>query len=323
VLDAPSASRAERMATLRSQREARSRARRQRLLRHTIVPVLAVVAVVVGILVAVSPGGGSPTRPVARRVPPPPTTSAAVVSGVGGTTSAPAPVTRAAGSTVALTPLRTPSAAAPLRVLLVGDALAADVEAGLRADPAAARLLALTVDARPGSGLAETAPVDWLSVLAGDLLQTRAELVVVALGTDDRQPITDAGTTAMPGSPAWLGAYDRRARQLAGEATGAGARLVWIGMPPVPSAAASTANQELDGVYQDAAQATAGALYVASWPVLSTGAGAYATTLPGPTGTPVRVRTGDGVGLTAAGASLVARALVSGVDAAWRLSLPV
>jgi hypothetical protein len=331
--DAPAttARRAEGMAARRSVRTARARARRQRLVRRTILPSLAITTLIVVALAVVV--GPAPSPRAGTRVASGGTvgTTASSVSSSTPTSSStaasssvsPAPVTR--GRTVGLpgpgAPLPPPTIAAPLPVLVIGDALAGDVGGALTTELAPSRLAAVTVDARPGTGLTRPDLFDWLGVLPAELGRLHPALVVVVLGSADHQAMTGSGAIGPPGSTAWLARYDARARRLAAEVTASGARLLWVGMPAMGSPSASIDMQLLDGVYQDAAGATDGAVYLASWPVLSTAAGAYAATLRGPSGATTRVRAGDGVGITPAGALLVSRTMVSAIDTEWRLSL--
>jgi len=319
--DAPSpASRADLMAARRSLRVARARQRRRRFVRRSLLPLCAIVALGTVVAILVSSTSAGPKQHASRAARSSPT---AAKAGATSSTS-PAPVTRAAQGGVGApgAPLPAPSAAAPLRMLVVGDGLADDVGTQLASELAPGRLVDVTVDGHPGSGLVRTTPIDWFATLLADLAQSDPELVVVVLGSNDREPIATSSSTTPFGSSSWLAAYEGLARRFAQEAAASGARVLWLGMPPMSSATTTAAMREVDGVYQDVAVSTPGVVYLASWPLLSTPDGLYAATLQGASG-PTTVRTADGQRLTPAGAAIVSQAVVDAVDASWNLHLRV
>jgi len=312
--EAGTTSRVDLMAARRSEREARTRVRRRRLFRRTVLP-LCVVLVAVGAVAAfVATSGTGGRQPAAghRRAQAAP----------GSSSTSPAPATKAAGAIGgAGAPLPAPTVAKPLRVLVVGDGLAGDVGTELAGELAPGGVVDVTVDARPGSGLARTAPVDWRAQLATDLASSHPSLVVVVMGSNDRVSIAGSSGTVAYGGAGWIGAYEALVRGFDAQITASGARVLWIGMPPMAAATTSLAMQELDGVYQDVALSAPGTVYLASWPLLASPSGQFASALTTGNGTTVTVRTTDGQRLTPAGALLVSRSAVTAIDAAWHLRL--
>jgi hypothetical protein len=303
-------SRADLMAARRTEREARTRLRRRRLVRRTIIPLCLLLAASV-VVVALSSGGVAP-RSAAHH----PTTG----SGTGHTS--PAPATRAAGGVAgAGAPLPVPTATAPLRVLVVGDGLAQDVGRALTSELAPSGLAAVTVDGRPGSGLVTSTPVDWSAAVAADVARRHPSLVVVVLGSNDQVAIAGSSGSVPYGSAGWLAAYEGLVRRFDAQITATGARVLWVGMPPMSSAATSTAMLELDGVFQDVALSSPGTVYLGSWALLSSPTGSFTATLTGTSGARVTVRSADGQRLTPTGAALVSKAVVAVIDESWQLRL--
>ncbi|HEX4902257.1 MAG TPA: acyltransferase family protein [Acidimicrobiales bacterium] len=123
------------------------------------------------------------------------------------------------------------------------------------------------------------------------------------------------GTEVAPGSAAVVVAWEREVRRLLDLADDGGARVVLVRFAPV----------ETNGYYGDMEGhvAAINALYdrlaaeldveLVDWGPTLAPDGTYVRDLPGPDGTPVRVRLDDGVHLTEAGSDLVAGATVAHV----------
>ena len=105
------------------------------------------------------------------------------------------------------------------------------------------------------------------------------------------------------------------------EATGAGARVVWVGMPPMQDPDLNAAMALEDGIYQRQTENFPGTLYVSSAPVLGTASGLYRTTGVDAAGSAVALRTPDGVHLTPDGASVLAGVVIAAIDGRWHLFL--
>jgi len=143
--------------------------------------------------------------------------------------------------------------------------------------------------------------------------------VVVFIGANDDQGIYVDGMAAEPGTSMWIAAYAERVDEILAEATGAGARVVWVGMPPMESTDLDAAMQIENGIYADETDRFPGTLYISSSAVLGGPSGSYENTAQGPTGQAV-LRTPDGVHLTPAGAGLLAATVIAAIDKQWHMS---
>ncbi len=216
-----------------------------------------------------------------------------------------------------------PTAASPLRVVEIGDSLGIDLGDQLQSQLDATPLARTTMASVGDSGLANVRYYDWPAHLVTLLAVDHPQVVVVFIGANDDQGLYFDGAPAAPGSRAWVVGYAQRVDDVAREVTSAGARLVWVGMPPMQSPSLDAAMQREDVVFERETAAFPGALYVASSPVLGTSSGLYETTGDDASGHPVALRTPDGVHLTPAGAALLARSVIDHVDGRWHLSLGV
>ena len=214
-----------------------------------------------------------------------------------------------------------PTVASPLRVLEIGDSLGIDLGDQLRAQLDAAGAARTVVASVGDSGLSNLSYYDWPAHLATLLAADHPQLVVVFVGANDDQGLYVDGAAAAPGSPAWAAAYAGRVDDVVRESTSAGARVVWVGMPPMASSDLNAAVQLENGIYRRETAAYAGTLFVSSAPVLGDASGRYEITGVDASGEVAALRTPDGVHLTPAGAGLLARSVIAAVDGRWHLSL--
>jgi hypothetical protein len=213
------------------------------------------------------------------------------------------------------------TAATPLRVVEIGDSLGIDLGIQLRSLLDARATVRTLVASVGDSGLSNISYYDWPAHLATMLTTNHPQLVVVFIGANDDQGLSLAGVVAVPGTSAWIAGYAGRVDAIVSEATNAGARVVWVGMPPMASPELNAAMGLEDAIYQRETETFPGALYVPSVPVLGNPAGLYEGTGTDESGQPVTLRTPDGVHLTPAGAALLAQTVIDAVDKRWHLSL--
>lgn len=214
-----------------------------------------------------------------------------------------------------------PTAASPLRVLEIGDSLGIDLGDQLRSQLDASATARTVVASLGDSGLSNVSYYDWPAHLGVLLATDHPQVVVVFIGANDDQGLTVDGSAAAPGTPAWVAAYAERVDDVVREATDAGARVVWVGMPPMADPDLNAAMELEDAIYQSQTAPFPGALYVSSTPVLGSPSGGYETSRPGAAGQPVVLRTPDGVHLTPAGAALLAHTVIDAVEKRWDLTL--
>lgn len=204
----------------------------------------------------------------------------------------------------------TRAAQAPIAgpVLEVGDSLGIDLGWGLAEALAGSghRFVGQSVG---DTGLAEPWYFNWPAHLAVELTEYHPGLVIVFLGANDVESLYVGGRFDPFGSRAWAAAYGARVAEMMDEASAARARLLWVGMPPMGTAAFSSQMATLNWVYQsEAAKHGPDVAYFASWTVLGTVQGQYQQ---GPVGAPAQPwREPDGIHITVQGAGVLADAVV-------------
>jgi hypothetical protein len=211
-----------------------------------------------------------------------------------------------------------PSAAAPLRVLVIGDSLGIDVGDALTNDLANTGVVQATLDGEVGTGLTRPDYYNWPAELQSDLPKYNPQVVVVMVGANDAQDFP--GPPDVPyGSAAWTATYTQRVASFMSEATSTGARLIWIGMPPMQNAGLSADMSTLDGIYQAEAAKTPNVTYISSGPIIAPqGFTAYLDV----GGNEVNVREPDGTHIAPGGAELISQAVISTMRQQLHIDIP-
>ncbi len=264
-----------------------------------------------------TPGGG-PT--LAKRVAPPPP-----LAGNGHPSHGAAPAGGPAPTTTTTLPLLTqhPSAADPLRVLVVGDSIGIDLGQPLVADLSASGVATAVLDGRIDTGLSRPDYFDWPAELSVDLANHRPQLVVVMLGANDPQSLVGPGGSTAYGAPGWDAAYGQRVAALVGEANAAGAHVLWVGMPPMARPDLNSQMQVINSVVQaQIAADPGGATYVGSVTVLGDPQGNYTAYLPDSSGAEVNIRTSDGTHLSPSGGERLSQAVMAAMRSQLHIDLP-
>jgi len=232
-------------------------------------------------------------------------------SGGGGT----APPTTVAGMT-------NPTAAHPLRVLILGDSLGIDMGGPLQNDLANTGVVQATLDARESTGLTRPDYFNWPAELQTDLGTARPQVVVVMIGANDPQDFP--GPPDVPySSPQWNVLYAGRVAAFMHLAQSEGATVLWVGMPPMQRPQLSSELADIDALDQrQAALSTPPVHFISSWTLLGTPQGAYTPFITNGAGQVVNVRTPDGIHLTPAGGEVLAQTVLNYLRGPLHIDLP-
>ena len=95
------------------------------------------------------------------------------------------------------------------------------------------------------------------------------------IGANDPQNFMDGSTSLTYGTAAWNAAYGQRVGAFMQTAVDSGARVLWIGMPPMADPGLNAQMENLNDIDQSQAASHRGVTYFASWPVLSNAQGHY------------------------------------------------
>jgi hypothetical protein len=216
--------------------------------------------------------------------------------------SAPAPQTAAP----TLPPLPYPTAANPLRILVVGDSIGEDFGQSLVTKLSATGVVQATLDGKINTGLARPDYFDWPGELQTDVSRFHPDVVVAMMGANDNQSFLVGDRVVQFGTPEWVSVYNQRVATMMNEVTAQGGRMLWVGMPVMPSGGFSDQMQLLNSIVQGQTLVHPGVSYVDSWHLFVDSGGRYSAYLPDASGGQQQVREPDGVHLARPGSDRLA-----------------
>ncbi len=196
----------------------------------------------------------------------------------------------------------TPPAAPVHFVHVVGDSLSESLANGLRDHLAAEKPeIAVLRKGKPSSGLVREDFHNWPAALREMLAGTeQVDLVVMMVGSNDRQQIRDETGLHEFRSERWRQIYERRVDDVIAAVREKRVPLLWVGMPVMESQRLSADMLYLNEIYKERAS-RAGVPYVDIWEAFVGDQNQYVVSGPDVNGEIVRLRTVDGIHFTRAG----------------------
>jgi uncharacterized protein len=222
-----------------------------------------------------------------------------------------------AGAEPVVDPIRTPTPSNRLRIAVIGDSLSQGLGPAIQRwmNPSVVRLLSL---GRPSTGLSRQDYFNWQAGMREIVEQFRPDLVFVMLGSNDAQAQVSPGGSAIPvGTWEWVHGYLDRAEQLIREATRAGTRVVWVGIPIVKERQHWGFYRNVNEIYGEAAASDPNSTYVDTWNAFEGRDGGYSAFVRNDHGQLVEVRAADGVHFTQTGYGMLGRLALRAADEAF------
>ncbi|MCC4298293.1 SGNH/GDSL hydrolase family protein [Aurantimonas coralicida] len=221
---------------------------------------------------------------------------------------------RSSSSSKRTSPSRAPAtaaAAAPDKndtaqtVLVVGDFMADSLAKGLSdvyADNADVKVKAR---ANGSSGLVREDYYNWRTSLGPIMEEEKPAVVVVMIGSNDRQQIDTGSGSASLRSDAWVAEYQKRIAAIAGTVKEKGVPLVWVGVPSFKFDRMSEDMIFLNDLYSKGVASVSGE-FVDVWDGFVDANGGFVYSGPGVSGQKVQLRGSDGITMTGDGADKLA-----------------
>jgi uncharacterized protein len=216
-----------------------------------------------------------------------------------------------APTTTTTTNPKNPTAAAPLRVLIVGDSLGIDLGDPLQSDLAQTGVVSAALDARESTGLTRPDYFNWPAELSNDIKTYQPQVVVIMMGANDPQDFL--GPPDVPyTSSQWNGMYALRVAQFMQIAASGGAGVYWVGMPPMQNPQLNSEMSDINAVDQRQAELAKPAVdFIPTTKVLGTPQGGYTAFVTDSSGQIVDARATDGTHLTAGGGQILAQLVIN------------
>ncbi|MEF0940693.1 SGNH/GDSL hydrolase family protein [Rhizobium sp. BR 362] len=190
-------------------------------------------------------------------------------------------------------------------ILVVGDFLAGGLGDGLGAAFSTSPGVVVQTRSTVASGLVRQDYYNWPQQLPTMMDQLKPAMVVVMIGANDRQQMTGDGLNEKFGTDPWFLAYEERVQQFGKLVTSRHIPLLWVGLPPFGSDQMTADAVKLNQLYQSQVESIGGE-FIDIWDGFTDQNGEFIVTGSDINGQQVRLRTSDGINLTAAGKRKVA-----------------
>ena len=221
------------------------------------------------------------------------------------------PSTQAARTSRVKKPARSAAAVAPSepeieklenarKILVLGDFLANGTADGLSEAFAEAPGVVVVDRTNGSSGLVRDDYYNWPENAPGIVEEVQPAIIIVQIGSNDRQQLIVNGEREAVRSANWLAEYERRTQQLITLVRARNTPLLWIGLPAFKSPSMTTDMVALNGVHRKLV-AQAGGEFIDIWDGFVDEEGKFIFTGSDINGQQVRLRGSDGINMTKAG----------------------
>lgn len=191
------------------------------------------------------------------------------------------------------------------KILVVGDFLANRTADGLNEAFAQAPGVVIVDRANGSSGLVRDDYYNWPEEARQIVEEVQPSIIVVQLGSNDRQQLLVDGEREPVRSVKWLAEYERRTRLLIDALQVGKTPILWIGMPAFKSPSMTTDMVAFNGVFRTQIE-KAGGEFIDIWDGFVDEEGKFVFTGSDINGQQVRLRGSDGINMTKAGRRKIA-----------------
>ncbi|CAN7395326.1 DUF459 domain-containing protein [Rhizobium sp. LjRoot30] len=186
------------------------------------------------------------------------------------------------------------------KILVVGDFLANSLGDGLTAAFETSPNVVIENRNSVASGLVRDDHYDWQAQLPIFIDEIKPAMVVIMIGTNDRQQMSVGGTREKFRTDAWLKEYENRAAKLAAVVRSRNLPLLWVGLPAFQSPSMTADVLQFNGLFRTQVE-RAGGEFIDVWDGFVDENGKFVITGSDVNGQQVRLRNSDGLNLTRAG----------------------
>ena len=203
-------------------------------------------------------------------------------------------------TTTTLVPLRVPTAAAPLKVVVAGDSTAKSLGDALIGAAGGNAELTISNEGKVSTGLARSDYFNWGARMSEIVAVDQPEVVVFMVGANDGQSILEGDGTVVAqfDTPEWTEQYRRRVAGIMDLVEGDGRRMVWVGEPNVGTGNVQQAVEIGNAIAAEEAATRPWVTYVDVAAMLAGPDGGFSEYITMPDGSTARCYAGDGVHLT-------------------------
>ncbi|WP_412049924.1 MULTISPECIES: DUF459 domain-containing protein [unclassified Hoeflea] len=190
-------------------------------------------------------------------------------------------------------------------ILVLGDFLANGAADGLREAFVDAPGVVVVDRTNGSSGLVRDDYYNWIEQAPAIIEEVQPSIIVVQIGSNDRQQLVVNGERESVRSVNWLAEYERRTQKFIELLRARKTPLLWVGLPAFKSSNMTTDIVALNGIYRKLVE-MAGGEFIDIWDGFVDEEGKFIFTGSDINGRQVRLRGSDGINITSAGRRKVA-----------------
>ncbi len=190
-------------------------------------------------------------------------------------------------------------------VLVVGDFFAGSLAKGLVRTFSQTPAIRIVTKYKGSSGFVREDYYNWTAEIGPIIDALKPSVVVVMIGTNDRQLLRASGKKLQKRTEPWDAVYKQRIESFASAINAKKVPALWMGLPPVRFRAMNKDFLFFNETYRAAIEKIGGH-YIDIWDGFSNEEGAFVTSGPDVNGRIVRLRAKDGINVTKAGQNKLA-----------------
>jgi hypothetical protein len=226
-----------------------------------------------------------------------------------------APIVSAVPRSARLAPLPPVEPGKPRVVALTGDSMmAVGLSATMMRQAAGDKNLRMVKAFRSGTGLARPDVFNWMDEYPAMVGAAKPDVVIVSIGANDGQGFVVDGKVQAFGTDEWRKTYQSRVSDYLALVESTGARVVWVGLPPMRS---MTFNDKVDVINRIAYTVVSQDPQATWWnsaPFVADELGRFREFIALANGKNLHVRSDDGIHYSDEGAELMASVLMKWLD---------
>ncbi|ESW67653.1 DUF459 domain-containing protein [Mesorhizobium sp. C277A] len=185
-------------------------------------------------------------------------------------------------------------------ILVIGDFMANGLAEGLETAFADNANVRIVERANGSSGFVRDDVYNWPEQVKSLVETEKPSVVVVMLGSNDRQQMRVNDVREQPRSENWTKEYERRTEALGKALAATKVPYMWVGMPAFKTPKMTSDMLAFNDIYHSAAEKNGGE-FVDVWDGFVDENGAFVSTGPDINGQAVRLRSDDGINVSKAG----------------------
>ncbi len=186
------------------------------------------------------------------------------------------------------------------RILVIGDFAASAVADALKVFFADNSDIAIMNNTMPASGLVRTDYYSWQSNISKLIDQNNPDVIIMMIGANDNQPITDSHSMINTDQSEWMPIYKQRIIEIAESLHASGKSWIWVGQPSFGNDLLTQKMKIFNALYKQETE-TAGGYFLDIWSGFIDEKGNFSFSGYDIHGKTAKLRTNNGIHFTAEG----------------------